>query len=92
MDFQFVSHGLFSEKPKNIRLQHRHKKECWILTNKCGNNLKHKNEAKEPPLFSLVFVCKIISTFIGQNPKFFFYACVEEGCSACLTIAREKQT
>ena len=38
------------------------------------------------------YVFTIISTFIGQNPKFFFYACVEEGCSASLTIAREKQT
>ena len=39
---------------------------------------------------SLVFVFKIISTLIGQNPKF-LYARVEEGCSALLTIAREKQ-
>ena len=22
-----------------------HKKEFWILTNKCGNNLKHENQA-----------------------------------------------
>ena len=29
------------------------------------------------------------STFIGQNS---FYACVDEGCSASLTIAHEKQT
>ena len=71
MDFKFVSHGLFSEK-QNILLQRMHKKEFWILTNKCGNNLKHENEAEEPWLFSLVFVFKIISTFIGQNPKFFF--------------------
>ena len=59
--------------------------------NKCGNNLKNENEAGEPWPFSLVFVFKIISTFIGQNPKF-CYACVEEGCSASPTIAREKQT
>ena len=39
MDFKFVSHGLFSGK-QNILLQHMHKKEFWILTNKCGNNLK----------------------------------------------------
>ena len=64
MDFKFVSHGLFSEK-QNILLQHMHKKEFWILTNKCGNNLTHQNS---------------------------FYACVEEGCSASPTIAREKQT
>ena len=43
-----------------------HKKEFWILTNKCGNNLKHENEAEKPWLFSLVFVFKIISTFIGN--------------------------
>jgi hypothetical protein len=30
------------------------------------------------------------STFIGQNP--IFYTCVEEGCSAPLSIACEKQT
>ena len=39
---------------------------------------------------SLVFVFKVISTFIGQNPKI-FYAYVEKGCSASLTMAREKQ-
>ena len=63
MDFKFVSHGLWSEK-QSILLQHMHKKEFWILTNKCGNNLKHENEAVEPWLFSLVFVLMIISTFI----------------------------
>ena len=77
MDFKFVSHGLWSEK-QNILLQHMHKKEFWILTNKCGNNLKHENEAEEPWLFSLVFVFKIISTFIGQNPKFFFTRVLEK--------------
>jgi hypothetical protein len=45
MDFKFVSHGLWSEE-QNILLQHMHKKEFWILTNKCGNKLKHENEAK----------------------------------------------
>ena len=74
MDFKFVSHGLFSEK-QNILLQHMHKKEFWILTNKCGNNLKYENEAEEPWLFSLVFVFTIISTFIGENPKFFLCMC-----------------
>ena len=44
MDFKFVSQGLFSEK-QNI-LQHMHKKEFWILTNKCGNNPKYENEAE----------------------------------------------
>ena len=71
MDLKFVSHGLWSEK-QNILLQHMHKKEFCILTNKCGNNLKHKNEAGGPLLFSLVFVFEIISTFIRQNLKFFF--------------------
>ena len=46
MDFKFDSHGLFSEK-QNILLQHMHKKEFLILTNKCGNNLKYENEAEE---------------------------------------------
>ena len=45
IDFKFVFHGLWSKK-QNILLQHMHKKEFWILTNKCGNNLKHKNEAE----------------------------------------------
>jgi hypothetical protein len=45
MDFKFVSHGLWSEE-QNILLQHMHKKEFWILTNKCGNNLKHENEVE----------------------------------------------
>jgi hypothetical protein len=25
-----------------------HKKELWILINKCGNKLKHENDAKGP--------------------------------------------
>ena len=32
----------------DILRQHMHKKEFWILTNKCGNNLKHENEAEGP--------------------------------------------
>ena len=40
--------------------------------NKFGNNLKHENEAEYPLLLSFVFVFKIISIFISQNPKFFF--------------------
>ena len=63
--------GLQSEK-QNILLQHMHKKEFWILTNKRGNILKHENEADRPWPLSLVFVFKIVFTFIGQNPKFFF--------------------
>jgi hypothetical protein len=53
----FVSHGLWLEK-QNILLQHMHKKDSWILTIKCGNKLKHENEAEGPwPLLAiLVFV------------------------------------
>jgi hypothetical protein len=47
MDFKFVSHGLWSEE-QNILLQHMHKKEFWILTNKCGNKLKRENEVEGP--------------------------------------------
>jgi hypothetical protein len=47
-----------------------HKKEFWILTNKCGNKLKHENEADGSS--RLVFVFKLISTLIDQNPKLFF--------------------
>ena len=79
MDLKFVSHRLWSKK-QNILLPHMLKKEFCILTNKCGNNLKHENEAENPWPFGLVFMFKII------------YTCVEEGCSASLTIAREKQT
>ena len=77
MDFKFVSHGLWSEK-QNILLQHMDKKEFCILTNKCENNLKHENEVEKLWLFSLVFVLKIIFTFIGQNPKFFFMHVLEK--------------
>ena len=66
MDFKFVSHGLWSEK-QNILLQHMHKKEFWILTNKCGNNLKHENEAEEPWLFSLVFDSRILRRSICES-------------------------
>jgi hypothetical protein len=62
MDFKFVSHGLWSETQKNILLQHMLKKEFWILTNKCGNKLKHENEA-EGSLFP---------QNQNQNPKLFF--------------------
>ena len=47
MYFKFVSHGLWSEEQK-ILLQRMHKNEFWILTNKCGNKLKHENEAEGP--------------------------------------------
>jgi hypothetical protein len=67
MDFKFVSHGLWSEK-QNILRQHMHKKEFWILANKCGNQLKYENEAD----LRLVSVFKLISTFNSQNPQFFF--------------------
>ena len=40
--------------------------------------------------FSLVFVLKLISTFIGQN--FFFHVWVEEGRFASWHIAQESKT
>jgi hypothetical protein len=47
MDFKFVSHGLWSEE-QNILRQHMHKKEFWILTNKCGNlNTKTRLRGQE---------------------------------------------
>jgi hypothetical protein len=36
-----------------------HKKEFWILTNKCGNKLKHENEAEGPRgAMAPTIVCK----------------------------------
>jgi hypothetical protein len=55
MDFKFVSRGLWSEE-QNIVLQHMHKKEFWILIIKCGNKLKHENEAKGPGPHSIPFM------------------------------------
>ena len=69
-----------------------HKREFWILTNKSGNDVKHENEAEGPWPLRLVFVFKIIFTFRWSKSKILFYACVEEGCSASLTIVYEKQT
>ena len=65
MDFQFVSHSLWSEK-QNILRQHMHKKEFWIFTNKCRNNLKRSNG------LSASFSCLVLFHIISQNPKFFF--------------------
>jgi hypothetical protein len=42
------------------------------LTNECGNKLKHENEAEGLRGALALFVFKLISTFIGQNPKLFF--------------------
>jgi hypothetical protein len=42
-----------------------HEKNFWILTNKYGNNLIIMT-------WSLVFVLKLVSTFIGQNKELFF--------------------
>ena len=52
-----------------------HKKEFWILTDKCGNNLKHENEDEEPWPFSLVFVFKIISTLLVKIQNSFLCKC-----------------
>ena len=71
MGFKFFFHKLWS-KMQNILRRHMHKREFWILIHECGNGVKPENEAEGPWPFSLVFVFKIIFTFIGQNPKFFF--------------------
>jgi hypothetical protein len=55
-----------------------HKKEFWILTIKCRNKLKHEMAPLGPHLL--------------VKSKIRFDACVKKGCSAPLTIAREKQT
>ena len=91
MDFKFVSHGLWSEK-QNILLRHMHKREFLILTNKCGNNLKHENEAEEPWPVSIVFRVYAFFHIYWSKSKILFYAWVDEGCSASPTIAYEKQT
>jgi hypothetical protein len=87
MHFKFVIQGPWSEKHNTLH-QHMHKKEFWILTIKCGNNIKDENEAKGGPLAS--FSC--LSLFPHLILTILFYACVEERCSAPLTIAHEKQT
>ena len=58
-----------------------HKKEFWILTNKRGNNLKHENEAERPLRLFPHLLVKIQNSFLAR---------VKKGCSASLTIAREK--
>ena len=60
------------EAERNILRQHMHKREFWILTNRCGNDVKYENKAEGRWPLSLVFVFKIIFTFLSQNPKFFF--------------------
>ena len=47
MDFKFISQELWSKKQNNL-FQRMLEKEFWILTSKCGNNLKHENEAEGP--------------------------------------------
>ena len=41
-----------------------HKKEFWILTNKCGNNLEHENEAEEP--FSLHILSRLMPEIVND--------------------------
>ena len=88
MDLKFVSYGLWSEK-QNILLQHMRVKEFWILTNKCGNNLKHENEDGGHG-HSASFSCFRFPHLLVKIQNS-FYACVKEGCSASLIIAPEKQ-
>ena len=75
--------GYGHTEKQNILLQQMHKKEFWIFTNKCGNNLKHENEAE--------LKLKIFRIYSSKS-EILFYASVEEGCFASLTIARGKQT
>ena len=65
-----------------------HKNEFWILTIKCGNRFKHENEVEGPYSFRF----KAYFHIYWSKSKIVFDACVDEGCSASLTIAREKQT
>ena len=88
MDLKFVSHGLWSEG-QNILLQRMHKKELWILTKKCGNNLKHESEAGGH-WHSASFSCLRLFPHLLVKIQNSFYGCVEE-CSASLIINREKQ-
>jgi hypothetical protein len=85
MNFKFVSHGLWSEE-QNILLQHMHKKEFWILTHKCGNQLKHENEVKGPGQFPIInsqekkscasqrYFNFVISQYLIYAPLSIFYA------------------
>ena len=41
---------------------------------------------------SASFLCLSLFPYLLVKIQNYFYACVEEGCSAPLTIAREKQT
>ena len=86
MDFKFVLTGY--GKTSRTSFFNTCIKRFWTLTNKCGNYLKHENEAEWPWRLSLVFVFKIISHLLVKIQNS-FYACVEEGCSAYLTMARE---
>ena len=74
MDLKFASHGLWSEK-QNV-LQHMHKKNFGFSP----INVKiTRKQGLGTCLFSLVFVFEIISTFIGQNPKFVFMHVLNKG-------------
>ena len=66
-DFKFFSHGLCTEK-QNILLQHMHEKKFWILINTYGNNLIIMT-------WSLVFVLKLVSTFIVKIKNYFSCMC-----------------
>ena len=47
---------------QNVLLQHMHKKEFWILTNKCGNNLKVGIKPVKNARHKVIITIKI-----GQN-------------------------
>ena len=88
MDLKFVSHRLWSEA-QNILRQHMHKEEFGILTIKHGNKLKHENEVEgHGPSASVL--CSSLFPHLLVKIQNSFYACVDEGCPAPLTIACEK--
>ena len=86
---EWVSSLFLINYSQSILRQHMHKREFWILINKCGNNVKHENEVEGPwPRFRVQDYFHIY----WSKSKILFYACAEEACSAFLNIAREKQT
>ena len=59
------------------------------MTYKCGNNLKHENKLNGHG-YSDSFSCLRLFPDLLVKIQNSLHACVEKGCSASLTIAREK--
>jgi hypothetical protein len=77
MDFKLFSHWLCAKK-QSILLQHMHEKDFFILTNKCETisvYTKTRLRGRWAQTLSLVFVLKLIPTFIGQNNTFLSCMC-----------------